>query len=559
MIIGTYWCDTEAYWLRFNQEGNKVHAEVALPLKDNQALAGAWQTVEEGQWITHYAQNNPAPHKKAFRILDGVLYATEGKKNALTQLDVIEVLDAQGDWGPLRKTDPKAAPIFTLEPTFELQPLIMRSYETLPLTVEVAAAKWQEVQKINIRQQILAREFTTFTSEQNQTLYQNLEAEFDLLDPKQYESAAAYLNALEDVVTKPEHRMYQALLRESARTDFDNMYALNADLANNVLRELYARKIAFYLNLILEEINFIRKYFGLANFAQPIVYPEKLDVPVPPAPRVNVHQDEQQEEDEIIELYYGDDENIAEQLQPLLSQEEDENLVPPLHPYNNIEDDAQLALRLYLEEVAQHEDQHAPIIANNPVVNPRGNNGFEEYNAEAFGDNVVPAPQVPAAVELRPQETIIPPSGSPRSNEGSRHSFFEEEFGQRERGGQLLPQPEPEQIDPRLKRIKDAVNQAQDQYQLWYDTKEDIGLRGNDGFFSRWQFRHGEKGQTRAKAIRNSVADCQSVEKAQEVINDFLDAWNTRYNRHSFASFLVDELEKIPNEFGRQTFPKPSY
>ncbi|MFA6302105.1 MAG: hypothetical protein WC627_03110 [Legionella sp.] len=521
MIIGTYWCDTEAYWLRFNQEGNKVHAEVALPLKDNQALAGAWQTVEEGQWITNYAQNNPAPNKKAFRILDGVLYATEGKKNALTQLDVIEVLDAQGDWRPFRKTDPKAAPIFTLEPTFELQPLIMRSYETLPLTVEAAAVKWQEVQKINIRQQILAREFTTFTPEQNQTLYENLQNEFDLLDPKEYESATAYLNALEDVVTNPEHRMYQALLRESARTDFDNMYQLNTDNANNVLRETYARKIAFYLHFILEEINFIRKYFGLANFAQSIVYPANLDVPVPPAPRVNEPQAVQEEEDEIIDDDYN----------------EDENLVPPLQPYT-LEADEQLALRLYLEQVAQQENQRTPIIANNPVGNR----------------NVEQAPQVPAGVELRPQQIVIPPFTSPRSNEGSRHSFFEEQLEPL-----LQSEPEHEPIDPRLKSIKDAVNKAQDQYQLWYDTKTDIGLRGHDGFFSRWQFRHGEYGQTRAKAIMSSVADCNSVEKAQVVINDFLDAWNTRYNRHSFASFLVDELEKIPNDFGRQTFPKPSY
>lgn len=99
--------------------------------------------------------------------------------------------------------------------------------------------------------------------------------------------------------------------------------------------------------------------------------------------------------------------------------------------------------------------------------------------------------------------------------------------------------------------IQNAVNEAQKKYSdwyaklsLWHDTPSPA--RGPNGFFT-W-FRHGEHGQQKALMLNNDIQGLKgSSEEAKVIINTFLNDSKTRYHRHSFSSFLLDELNKIPD------------
>jgi mannosyltransferase OCH1-like enzyme len=97
--------------------------------------------------------------------------------------------------------------------------------------------------------------------------------------------------------------------------------------------------------------------------------------------------------------------------------------------------------------------------------------------------------------------------------------------------------------EKRLADIKLALSTAQNNYQLWY--QEENNLRGPDGHFSRFFFRHGSIGQWRALSLKNEISNSEDLDSAISKVNEFLESSWTRYNRHSFASFLLDELNKI--------------
>ncbi|MBA2656158.1 MAG: hypothetical protein H0U70_04145 [Tatlockia sp.] len=94
-----------------------------------------------------------------------------------------------------------------------------------------------------------------------------------------------------------------------------------------------------------------------------------------------------------------------------------------------------------------------------------------------------------------------------------------------------------------LANIKLAISIAQKNYQCWY--QEENNLRGPDGYFSRFFFRHGSIGQWRALSFKNEISNTEDLAEALTKINGLIESSWTRYNRHSFASFLLDELNKI--------------
>jgi hypothetical protein len=98
-------------------------------------------------------------------------------------------------------------------------------------------------------------------------------------------------------------------------------------------------------------------------------------------------------------------------------------------------------------------------------------------------------------------------------------------------------------MDEQLASIQFAVRMAQNKYQGWYESANK--LRGKDGFFSRFAFRHGEFGQMRALSLINNVNASETSEESIEKIQEFLQSYLTRYNRHSFSSFLLDELKNV--------------
>lgn len=93
-----------------------------------------------------------------------------------------------------------------------------------------------------------------------------------------------------------------------------------------------------------------------------------------------------------------------------------------------------------------------------------------------------------------------------------------------------------------LDALKKATTSAVDKYGKWYEGAE---LRGPDGLFSRFWFRHGKKGQVAAKNLLKKVNDATDYESAINEIQTVLLSSKTRYHRHSFASFLLDELKEL--------------
>ncbi|MBA3535909.1 MAG: hypothetical protein H0T84_04770 [Tatlockia sp.] len=94
-----------------------------------------------------------------------------------------------------------------------------------------------------------------------------------------------------------------------------------------------------------------------------------------------------------------------------------------------------------------------------------------------------------------------------------------------------------------LSDLKLAISTAQNNYQYWYQKENN--LRGPDGYFSRFFFRHGSIGQWRALSLKTEISNTEDLAEAITKINEFIESSWTRYNRHSFASFLLDELNKI--------------
>ena len=95
-----------------------------------------------------------------------------------------------------------------------------------------------------------------------------------------------------------------------------------------------------------------------------------------------------------------------------------------------------------------------------------------------------------------------------------------------------------------LSIIQKAVDIAQKKYSQWYSGEQH---RGANGFFS-W-LRHGSLGQQNAFLMNQELNNTHTAyEDAITLINEFLmDDNKTPYHRHSFASFLLDELNQIPS------------
>lgn len=87
-------------------------------------------------------------------------------------------------------------------------------------------------------------------------------------------------------------------------------------------------------------------------------------------------------------------------------------------------------------------------------------------------------------------------------------------------------------------KIIKAIITAQEKYARHYaDSTQDS--RGKNGLFS--SIRHGTKGQSFAK----NFADNISTMNPKEALYEMLAADNRRYHRHSFASYVLDEISKL--------------
>lgn len=180
------------------------------------------------------------------------------------------------------------------------------------------------------------------------------------------------------------------------------------------------------------------------------------------------------------------------------------------------------------EEIAEHEEEQRAL----------RNMTFDEMYEQEGSDQ-----ELQAALELSRIET---------ERQEQERVHFEQQY-QHVLAASLVsnhyPHYDPIEVveEDQLSLIRNAVTKAQESYKEWYDDKDGVKeIRGRDGFFSRWFFRHGPSGQKRASEFKDDIVrNIHDEENAIERINELLQDSKTAYNRHSFASFLLDELRKI--------------
>lgn len=101
-----------------------------------------------------------------------------------------------------------------------------------------------------------------------------------------------------------------------------------------------------------------------------------------------------------------------------------------------------------------------------------------------------------------------------------------------------------------LHQLRNAINQAQIKYALHYEDNSK-NARGINGWFS--MFRHGPKGQIQAKIFEHNTQN-MNLSQILEALNQKFNSQKTAYHRHSFSSYLLDEISNLLG-----TEPKDKY
>lgn len=92
----------------------------------------------------------------------------------------------------------------------------------------------------------------------------------------------------------------------------------------------------------------------------------------------------------------------------------------------------------------------------------------------------------------------------------------------------------------RFESFKISINLAVRKYCEFLDDKTKDNRGAYLGFFTR--FRHGEAGRARAIAFEQQINATVNSKDALKVLSTLLDNPDTRYHNHSFATYLLDEL-----------------
>jgi hypothetical protein len=103
-------------------------------------------------------------------------------------------------------------------------------------------------------------------------------------------------------------------------------------------------------------------------------------------------------------------------------------------------------------------------------------------------------------------------------------------------------------------QLLEAVNKAQRNYAQHYQDNSK-NARGPNGWFS-W-FRHGERGQSNARLFKErfkTLCAAHEHETIYSTLEHLFSADDTRYNRHSFASYLLDELSLVFKNNNKKEF-----
>ncbi len=134
----------------------------------------------------------------------------------------------------------------------------------------------------------------------------------------------------------------------------------------------------------------------------------------------------------------------------------------------------------------------------------------------------------------RPAISHRPPSRQPRKLNNAKDYFFTEKTEDKSESIHLLP-------TNLTSLIKKAISAAESCYREHY--QKGTHPRQPNGWFSWW--RHGAAGQEKAEEICVTAQDEDTCGSLLDKMHLFFNSPETRFNNHSFASYLLDELDKL--------------
>ncbi|WP_454780460.1 hypothetical protein [Legionella sp. WA2022007384] len=136
--------------------------------------------------------------------------------------------------------------------------------------------------------------------------------------------------------------------------------------------------------------------------------------------------------------------------------------------------------------------------------------------------------------KFRPQIKHKKPSRSQR-NSTSMHDFFKT-------NEQIADEATDMDVTVDwLKELKNTISDAWVAYSNYY--KLGINNRQPNGWFSWW--RHSDDGQKRAERINDEALASEDTNKIMIQMERFFEEPSTRYENHSFASYLFEKFDRL--------------
>ncbi len=534
---GLFWCVESNGWLRFNTENG--FAEIAAIDQNHPSITTPWQRIDEG--IFHIYLKDENKHEY-YCLKDQMFYRLDGE-NTLTGLKAVSKY-SNSTWSRENKSRVFDGLIkSTTAPDVDFKyPLTPQQQEALKkVKAMFANENWRAIQANDNLPIIIARTINNGLSEDQNTDLTHLLNNYFIatgFSAKNYDTHEEYLAALHDIIIYHENIHHEGLVNLAARTvdPIPSLEELGDAQAINQLKKY------FFFEFLNEMYNYIRKQFGLAEeqlttlVATPPIQPAS---PVPFLPNIIIPAGQDIAQDELVlpsPIAHDNKfirESLDEAIESTIGKEDRQILIQQLaDALQDILSSKFATLEDYitnLREVVGDTNNDYHQIINALSYDESGCFNVTKYDfffsvlyLEISQANSPIIENVTQDVVLQP-ETVTP----------TKDLRLEKGDG----GDNLAPLKTLDKM-----AISSAMNQALTNYQNWYNGQKP-SPRGENGFFS-W-LRHGSYGQARATALNDAVSHCGNADDAIAKINEFLTDGKTRYHRHSFASFMLDELSAI--------------
>lgn len=520
MMLGPFWCVEENAWLRFDvNEKGEAFAQMARMNKHHPTLTNPWQQVDLTHWHVFdetMEEGDPDAHSY-FVLRDQAIFRFNGTSK-LTQQPMVTRLtigqDNQANWTVATKT--------RLFENFATLPKTCPNI-SLPMTPEDFLVVWDQIKGHLDLSEIANTVHSEFNQAQREELIGSLEPYVSF---QTQSTPLSYLDTLQKILNNEATSTREELKQQAARTvDYDT-------LIGSTINDLPKKKETFFLNVIRALYNHICALLHIKPLPskdtlvtmEPNVtreVPALKTSPLPPHTRAKAIRLDYINHQETSLFSLDQQQELIASLEKILDRSELQHQITEVNYQqmsHNIVEDIEHPVHQAILALTYDEDTRA-----DRMLNPSRNDELQEiirYNKLKFFLGVL---------KTNGEHTIEPGSEKDSSIASTPSTIKGSEKAANKTSSKLNQQ------------IIVALQQAQHKYAEWY--KQEQQHRGPNGFFS-WA-RHSSYGQTRALTLTNKIEDCTDTQTMMDSINQFLIDSETRYYRHSFASFLLDELTQI--------------